>query len=584
MNLNLAYHKEENEKNLIPIEKEIIEKYIIPNTPEKYIDILQNDTRVEVALALSPIRRNILCWYPFPKNANILEIGANVGEITGLLCEKGKKVIAIEENIEKAKAIAKRYEKTTNLEIIVGNIKDISLEQNFDVIVIYQPEKIEIAKKLINPKGIIILATDNRFGISYFAGASYNGKIYESILNEEGPLYGKKEIEKLLQQEELKNYEFYYPLPNYKMPNVIFSEKYMPNEKTTKMMYNILYEKGSVVVFDELKALKQLTKNGLFDFFANSYLVEIKMPEYEQKNQVGFVSFNNNRKDKYQLATILQQNEIKKQVMNSKAKKHIKCIELNTKNLKKLGFNMIDEVIGEEVKSSYIEGDTFDKIIVTLLLKGETQQAHFLIEKWYSYLKERLLKNKRSEFNMNIEATREELEGLTILKNGYIDLVFENTFYQNEEFLFFDQEWYADGIPVEFLLYRAIQNMYSYNIEIENKNPKQKMLEKFGLEKYIELFKRIEKYIQKDIIDETKIKFNEQSLLKLHDINYTSILLNQIQDFEENDKKQNQYIEHLEKENQSLKIDNQNKQEYIKNLEETIRQIENKGIKGFFKK
>lgn len=580
--MNLDSEKQIQPEELTPIEKEIIEQYIMKVAPENYADILERDTRTEVALALSPIRKNILCWYPIPKNATILEIDANLGEVTGLLCEKGKKVIAIEENISKASAISKRYENKNNLEVKTENIKP-SEEEKFDYVVIYQPEKIELAKNLVKPNGTILLATNNRFGIAYFAGASFKGKIYDTILAEQGPLYGKKEIEKLLQEQGLNQYQFYYPLPNYKMPNVIFSEQYMPNENTTKMMYNIMYEKGSVVVFDELKALKQLTKNGLFDFFANSYLVEIKMPEKKQTNPIHFISFNNNRKEEYQLATILEENKIKKQMISPKARKHMKSIELNTKNLKKLGFHMIDEIVEDEVISQYIEGDTFDKKIVTLLLQGNIEEANGWIEKWYDHLKQRLLKNKRSGFNENIQASPEELEGLTILKNGYIDLVFENTFYQNDEFLFFDQEWYADGIPIEFLLYRAIQNMYAYNLEIENKYPKQKVLEKFGLATYIELFQRIEQYIQKDIIDDKMIEVNKQSLAQLHDINYTSILLNQIQDFEENDKKQNQYIYDLETDNknkqkyiESLEEDNRNKQKYIEELEEQIQEKKEK--------
>lgn len=579
--MNLDSEKQIQPEELTPIEKEIIEQYIMKVAPENYADILEKDTRTEVALALSPIRKNILCWYPIPKNATILEMDANLGEVTGLLCEKGKKVIAIEENISKANAIRKRYENKDNIEIKTENAE--ASEEKFDYVVIYQPEKIKLVKNLVKPNGTILLATNNRFGIAYFAGASFQGKLYHTILDAEGPLYGKKEIEKLLQEQGLKQYQFYYPLPNYKMPNVIFSEQYMPNENTTKMMYNIMYEKGSVVVFDELKALKQLTKNGLFDFFANSYLVEIKMPENNQTNPIHFISFNNNRKEEYQLATILEENKIKKQMISPKAQKHMKSIELNTKNLKKLGFHMIDEIVNDEVISQYIEGDTFDKKIVTLLLQGNIEEAYGWIEKWYDHLKQRLLKNKRSGFNENIQATPEELEGLTILKNGYIDLVFENTFYQNDEFLFFDQEWYADGIPIEFLLYRAIQNMYAYNLEIENKYPKQKVLEKFGLTTYTELFQRIEQYIQKDIIDDKMIEVNKQSLARLHDINYTSILLNQIQDFEENDKKQNQYIYDLETDNknkqkyiESLEEDNRNKQKYIEELEEQIQEKKEK--------
>ena len=129
--------------------------------------------------------------------------------------------------------------------------------------------------------------------------------------------------------------------------------------------------------------------------------------------------------------------------------------------------------------------------------------------------------------------------------------------------------------------------MYAYNLEIENKYPKQEMLEKFELSRYIELFQRIEQYIQKDIIDSKMIELNKQSLAQLHDINYTSILLNQIQDFEENDKKQNQYINDLETDNKNkqkyieeLEENNRNKQKYIEELEVQVQ--EKKGKRKFF--
>ena len=83
------------------------------------------------------------------------------------------------------------------------------------------------------------------------------------------------------------------------------------------------------------------------------------------------------------------------------------------------------------------------------------------------------------------------------------------------------------------------------------------------------------------------IEFNKQSLVKLHDINETSIIYTKIQDFEENDKKQNQYIEDLQIDNQKkqnyieeLEKDNQKKQVYIQELEEQVRNKKEK--KKFF--
>lgn len=526
--LNQITEEEMNFYNNVKIEKE--------NKIEQKDDSIEDENQIK-------IEQNLLNWYKFKEEASFLQIGSELEGITQLLQDKASKLVTIE--------------------------KQEKLEEKFDYVILYNPNLLQYAQEYVKEDGTILLATNNRFAISYLAGGSYNGEIYKTLENEKSNLYSKQEIIDLLKKSGLENYKFYYPLPNYKMPNVIFSDDYIPNENTTKLMYNIMYEKESIVVFDELKVLKQLTKNGLFDIFTNSFLIEINMKQDANRENAKFISYNNNRKEEYQLATIMYKDRVEKRIINEKAQKHIKNIELNTKNLEKLGFNMIDQIKGNCIVSKYIDEDTFDKIIVKQLLLGNIGEACSLIEKWYAYIKERLIKNKKSKLNENISANEQDLEGLTILKNGYIDLVFENTFYNENKFIFFDQEWYMDGVPIEFLLYRAINNLYVYNGEIEKIINIESIFEKFNLTKHILLFKKIEKYIQNIIIDEQRQKINQQSLNKLTDINNISVLVNQIKDFEANDIEQDEYIKGLEE-------DNKNKQIHIENIERINRELQNK--------
>ena len=552
-----------------------IANYILQNDLSEYEKIIEREQDIDIVQSLSPIRKNILNWYPFKENCRILEIGANFGEVTEVFIEKASEVVAIEENEKKAEAIQKRYEKASNLKIIVDKLENINIEEKFDYCIIYSPKLIKYALNYTKLDGKILLATNNRFGICYFAGASKNGRIYDTIQNEKQDLYSKQEIEEELSKLQIKNYKFYYPLPNYKMPNVIFSSDYLPNENTTKLMYNIMYEKGSVVVFDELKAIKQLTKNKQFEFFANSYLVEIQNIQNLEKSNVKFVSFNNNRKEKYRLATIIEEDLEKqetvaiKEIISKEAQEHMQNIKLNTKKLTELGFEMLDKIEENKVISKYIEGDTLYKIIAKNILNKNIEKAYELIDNWYNYIKEKLIKNKKSAINENIKVAKEELEGLTILKNGYIDLVFENTFYKDGKFMFFDQEWYKDGIPIEYLLYRAINNMYSYNLELNEILSKTQIFKRYNLEKYLELFKKIEEFIQKDIIDEKMQAINNLSLEKLYDINMASLLVKQIENYKQNDAKQTKYITEIE-------TDNKNKQAYINVLEDKIKDLNQK--------
>ena len=173
MKINLDFYKEKQEE-LLPIDEKII-KIIEENEKEEYEKIIKKDLKLEIILALSEIRENILNWYPIKENATILEIEPNYGEITGLLCKKALKVVGIESNLEKAKAIEKRYKNQENLEIIVGNIENVNVEEKFDYITLIGTienlnkifkgtveEYIEILKKYLKEDGKIILAVDNK--------------------------------------------------------------------------------------------------------------------------------------------------------------------------------------------------------------------------------------------------------------------------------------------------------------------------------------------------------------------------------------------------------------------------------------
>ena len=110
MKINLNFYKEDIIYNQLAREQYIIQNYINQYKETQYEDIIKKDNNIEIISMLSEIRKNIINWYPFKKDSNILEIGAGVGEITGELCKKAHKVTSIEFSKERGQAIAKRHE------------------------------------------------------------------------------------------------------------------------------------------------------------------------------------------------------------------------------------------------------------------------------------------------------------------------------------------------------------------------------------------------------------------------------------------------------------------------------------------
>ena len=175
MKLNLEFYKKD-EETLTSIEEEIVE-IIKHHEKEEYEKIIEQNQRVEILEALSNIRNNIISWYPFEKEAKVLEINANFGEIIEELCKRVNKVVATEPSKKKAETIAKRYDDTKNLEIVVGEIEDIQLNEKFDYIILVgaldkdnekYKEILEKLKSLLTENGIILFAFDNKLRLKIF--------------------------------------------------------------------------------------------------------------------------------------------------------------------------------------------------------------------------------------------------------------------------------------------------------------------------------------------------------------------------------------------------------------------------------
>ena len=128
---NLDYYSGENFYSDGDIEKEILK---IVKTQGSY-ESMEN-VPFPVLYHLSRVRENILNWYPFQEDATCLEIGSGCGAISGLLCERMKKVVSVELSKQRADINMARHERVPNLEIWVGNLNDMVFGEQFDYIVL----------------------------------------------------------------------------------------------------------------------------------------------------------------------------------------------------------------------------------------------------------------------------------------------------------------------------------------------------------------------------------------------------------------------------------------------------------------
>lgn len=323
MKLNLDFYKDADKYTDGDIEDEIL-NYTENYTDENMSEIFKNDLRWPVFCHLTNIRKNIINWYPMKKNASVLEIGGGMGAITGVLCDKAERVVCVELSKKRATAIANRNKTRENLEIIVANLNDVEFQEKFDYITligVFEYAKLythtdnpyvdflKNIKKLLKKDGKLLIAIENKLGMKYFAGAPEDHSCvkYDSVIgypdkNRNAFTFGKKELTEIINAAGLKHTKFYYPLPDYKLPNAIFSDDYLPDQNTIND-YNIYYYEGTKIEFDEKKAFVETIKNGVFDIFANSFLVEVSAKRINTKvdlKNIDLVQASENEKMFYQ--------------------------------------------------------------------------------------------------------------------------------------------------------------------------------------------------------------------------------------------------------------------------------------------
>lgn len=260
---------------------------------DSYEDVLTREDNWALLYHLSPMRENLLEWYDFGEGKSLLEIGAGCGGVTGLFCRKCGRVVAIDLSRRRSLINAYRNKDAGNLEIMLGNFEDIRLDEKFDFVTLIGVLEYSIyyidspspfvdmlkrARGFLKPGGKLIVAIENKYGIKYWAGAreDHTGNLADGLEGYSGVervrTFSKDGLEALLSKAGLSSWEFYYPLPDYKLPTEIYSQKRLP--KAYPFAANSPnYDRDRYSFFDEAKVMDELIREGKFEMFANSYLV-----------------------------------------------------------------------------------------------------------------------------------------------------------------------------------------------------------------------------------------------------------------------------------------------------------------------
>lgn len=251
--------------------------------------ILESQTAPEVLMALSPIRENLVEWIAIGKEERVLQLGSGYGALTGVLARKAKEVLVVDPRVENLEVNRIRHQDMTNIRYQEGEDKDLE-GQSFDWVFLIGPEtneavfgisrakdnwdrqeeqritvieKIRRAAGLTCPGGHMVLAFPNTHSMRVWSGDKPDTEELTVALSE---------LTAIVDSLKGKKREIYYPLPDYKLPSMIYSDAYPPVKGEIPAMF-AAYEKPRHRLFSEDAAYSTLCEAGGFAPFANSFLL-----------------------------------------------------------------------------------------------------------------------------------------------------------------------------------------------------------------------------------------------------------------------------------------------------------------------
>jgi SAM-dependent methyltransferase len=246
---------------------------------------------------LTTKRAQLLSGFKFDRKLKVLEVGCGCGAISRFLGETFENVISIEGSIARARLASLRTRDLGSVSIICAPFQEIRFTEKFDLIFVIgvfeysasfvsgdDPYEAVLSyfSDMLTPDGMVILAIENQFGLKYWNGCreDHLGIKFEGL---EGYHHGTKNV-RTFGKAELQNYveryfpniQFYYPYPDYKIPDCVLSDEFLKSGSGGELVsqlpsrdYSGFYRPS----FDEAATVLELSRNRALDFFSNSYLL-----------------------------------------------------------------------------------------------------------------------------------------------------------------------------------------------------------------------------------------------------------------------------------------------------------------------
>lgn len=387
----------------------------------------------------------------------------------------------------------------------------------------------------------------------------------------QGRCYSQAELRSMLQSSGFETFQFYSVLSDLKNPSFLYAEDYLPNEDLSNRIFPT-YHYPDTVFLDEESLYNSLAENGMFHEMANAYLIEC--PLSGRISDVSHVTSSMERGPERALLTIIHRSGIvEKRAAHSEGNLRLKNLIEHGRDLSahgisvveaKLGpylpaHNILDTIANHEANLSRCDTtaaashpNQVPPVLNTTAAAPTTAQVppahaaptappepesrpisylmpYITAEVGQLYLKRLLHEDqdmflrKLDEFRNLILQSSEIIEpdhgdgNGAVLRKGYIDMVPLNSFYLNDTFVFYDQEFCEEHYPANALIWRMIATFYAGDLEVQKLMPMETLLNRYDLKRKLSKWQKLEWDFLADLRQEKTLRKYHEACRRNYD-------------------------------------------------------------------
>ena len=465
-------------------------------------EILADNERLDLLYALSAQREMLLEWYDFEPEGELLQIGADYGAMTGLYRTSVKQVTVLDSDEEALKTVELRYPGAANIRYEENTLTEYAKRaavegRRYQYVVfagtleIPYEENIAAAKSLLEPDGVLIVASANPFGMKYLAGT----RLERNALT-------KKRLTEILEgagqgpDGENEGYsKFYYPMPDYRVPISIYSERYLP-KKGDLTRVTPAYDYPQYHMMDMGEKFDAVCEAGVFELYANSYLVfwSPDRGRIRGTDERIFIKYNKTRREQFQIKTCIcerlaqektgvsWERYVEKAALSLDGSRHIWSFREKFEKLSSQHRTLkVAEPEYRDDRNSaffpYLVGETWAERLGEQIQGGQLPlpALRTAMDQIYDIAPEyRSIFERTAEFDevFGAELSGEEQEllvGDTACMVSNIDALFENMLLTGDGIYCLDYEWvFLFPVPEHFVKYRILYYFYEQYSSVMN--------------------------------------------------------------------------------------------------------------------